>query len=374
MLLNLISRQDTHINNDVVCLTGRNILSMQVEEYANRVYYLGLRRKNGNYCNLFSNIARLLEILTIIPQTKPDIVHCWTYIPIAVMLVVKVVNHKLRIICNIRHTLYKLREESLSTLASILICRILLHQCDALVFNSYIGQNSHGRYGIKKRFVSVIPNGFDTELFNPNACVQNLKEQYEIPKNSILIGNVARFHSIKGHKYLISAFAEVVNEFDNVYLFLVGKDQTEKNKKLVTWLDVYGLRHRVLLLGEVLRMECVMPCFDILVLSSIGEGFPNVVGEAMASGIPCIVTDVGDAKKIVASTGIVVKSRSTDSVKNGIIEMLQMKQVQRSEMGMEARKRIVNEYRLEDVIKAYTALYERLLFKTAQKKVKNNNG
>ena len=122
-----------------------------------------------------------------------------------------------------------------------------------------------------------------------------------------------------------------------------------------------GLTDLVRVLGYRSNIECLLPGVDVLCLSSaFGEGFPNVLGEAMACGIPCVSTDVGDARSIIGDTGLVVPARAPASLAHAIIDLIDRGPAAREHLGRAARARIETEYSLARIVDRYTALYSEL--------------
>lgn len=103
-----------------------------------------------------------------------------------------------------------------------------------------------------------------------------------------------------------------------------------------------------------------MAAFDVLCSASRGEGFPNVVGEAMACGVPCVVTDVGDSAMIVGDTGRVVPPENAEALAKGLMELLQLSPSDRAALGKAARERIRSEFDIAVIADRYAALYEEL--------------
>lgn len=112
------------------------------------------------------------------------------------------------------------------------------------------------------------------------------------------------------------------------------------------------------MLGERRDLPELLSAWDLAVLSSTTEGFPNVVGEAMACGVPCVVTAVGDAAVIVGDTGLVVPPRAPEALGNALVTLLEETSTQRHERGLRARKRVQEQFELGFIVQQYEALYE----------------
>ena len=134
-----------------------------------------------------------------------------------------------------------------------------------------------------------------------------------------------------------------------------------RNQVLVQTIAELGLGSAVFLLGERTDIPRLMAALDLFSLSSaFGEGSPNVVGEAMASGVPCVVTDVGDAARMVGETGRVVTPRSPASLADAWSALLALDADERARLGIAARRRIEAGFALSDIVAQYEDLYEGL--------------
>jgi glycosyltransferase involved in cell wall biosynthesis len=117
---------------------------------------------------------------------------------------------------------------------------------------------------------------------------------------------VGRLVAAKGHGVLLQAARDVLARFPDARFVVVGDGPVATRRRLADEAARLGLNGRVLWLGHRADTADIYPGFDVFCLPSLSEAFPNVVGEAMACGVDCVVTDVGDAPSIVSGTGLVV--------------------------------------------------------------------
>jgi glycosyltransferase involved in cell wall biosynthesis len=180
-----------------------------------------------------------------------------------------------------------------------------------------------------------------------------------MPEDAVIVALVARVDPMKDHATFLEAAQQVAKVRGNVHFFLVGKD----TETLAPAVAAKGLTDRVRILGYRSAIECLLPGVDVLCLSSaFGEGSPNVLGEAMACGVPCVSTDVGDARSIIGNTGLVVPVRDPASLAHAIIDLIDRGPAAREHLGRAARARIETEYSLTRIVDRYTALYSDLSF------------
>lgn len=217
----------------------------------------------------------------------------------------------------------------------------------------------HQRLGYPSRVMTVIPNGFDLERFRPDRRARSaFRSQCGIADSVPLIGLIARFDPQKDLETLIGAIARVKAYQPDCHLVLCGQGMAEDNPQLARLIRQAGLESSVHLMGRVRAVEKVMAALDLLVSSSAyGEGFPNVIGEAMACGVPCVVTDVGDSGLIVGDTGSTVQPRDSDALAMALVEMLNEGREGLMRRGEAARARVASEFALPQIADRYAALY-----------------
>jgi glycosyltransferase involved in cell wall biosynthesis len=225
------------------------------------------------------------------------------------------------------------------------------------IFCSQSSAELHWRLGFSRQRSIVIPNGFDAGLFHPSpeACL-SVRTELGVDEETVLIGLFARFDKLKDHVNFCQA-AALMGANSKVHFVLAGAGITLDNLTLLSWLEEAGVASRTHLLGLRQDMPRLCSALDILTLCSAGEAFPNVIGEAMACGVPCVVTDVGDCARIVGGTGIVVPARDPGALAEAWTRLLGHGATQRPILGKLARQRILDNFSLERVAAKYLNLY-----------------
>lgn len=215
----------------------------------------------------------------------------------------------------------------------------------------------HVRKGYEETKMVLIPNGFDTNVFKPNREIQEtLRRSLGLPDDAILVGHVARFHSQKDHENFVRAAGGVAAKNKNVWFALFGGGTD--NPLLKEWVRTYGVAGRCFFMGLKPDMENYYPALDVLVSSSrYGEAFPLVVGEAMATEIPCVVTDVGDSARLVGDTGDVVPPGDPARLAEALEKVCREDATGRKERGARARKRVLEFFGARLFVERYESLY-----------------
>jgi glycosyltransferase involved in cell wall biosynthesis len=230
---------------------------------------------------------------------------------------------------------------------------------DAVVVNSRAGQRFHERIGYRPRRWEHIPNGFDTNELRPDPDSRGrIRAELAIDEETILIGLPARYHPMKDHDTFLTAAAILTASRPEVRFALLGAGIERSNRALMKAIGNRGIADRILLLGERDDIAEMYAAFDIATLcSAFGEGFPNVLGEAMASGLPCVSADIGDAAELLGGTGIVVPPRDPQALAAAWRKLIDLGAEGRRLLGDQARQRIARDYGLGSAIARYEALY-----------------
>lgn len=237
---------------------------------------------------------------------------------------------------------------------------------DVIVSNSHAGVEAHGPLGYPPERCRVVSNGFDLDAFRPDpAAGARVRRELDVPDGAFLAGWVGRDDPQKDPDTFLKAVRRVIKSEVSgsrfpLHFVLCGRNIDADNARLVQYLEDGTFRERVHLLGLRNDVPGLMNAFDVLVLSSRGEGFPNVVGEAMAAGTPCVVTDVGDARRIVGETGTTVPPADPEALADALVKMATLDRDKRKELERQARRRVQERYDIHDIVTRYRQLYEEL--------------
>jgi glycosyltransferase involved in cell wall biosynthesis len=223
-------------------------------------------------------------------------------------------------------------------------------------------RNQHTRIGYSSKIFVTIPNGFDLDIFSPNAAAySSLRRELNIGQDDFLIGLVARFDPLKDHQTFIKAADLFLNKHPQTHFLLCGGGISWQNENLKIWINSAGTPSNFHLLGPRNDIPYIMNGLDINTLSSLAEAFPNVIGEAMACGIPCVATNVGDTAYLIGDTGISVPPKEPQALAEGWGQLLSMSPEERHALGERARQRIQQNFGITQIAQRYEALYEQIV-------------
>jgi glycosyltransferase involved in cell wall biosynthesis len=233
--------------------------------------------------------------------------------------------------------------------------RLVLRRFDHLVAVSDQIASALRWAAIPRHKISVIDNGIDVSLFS---------KPYELPVRSVerpmRIGVVARLAKQKGIPYLLQAVREILQESPNTELFLVGDGPERGNLERVA--RELGIEKNVIFAGTCADMPRIYHSFDIFALSSVDEGLPMALLEAMASRLPVLVTNVGAVSKVVSDgeTGLLAPSRDPAALARRMRELISNPGL-RSRLGDAAFAKVQNEFSSEAMMRRYAEVYRKAL-------------
>ncbi|HXY53915.1 MAG TPA: glycosyltransferase [Nitrospirota bacterium] len=295
--------------------------------------------------------AFMNRLFTVLRDQRAEYLYAFLGVSCILSVIVKRFIPKIKIVWGVRAGYMDLAQyDFLSRLLYRLECR-LSRYADLIIANSHAGRE----YAIKKGFPSdktiVVPNGIDTDRFRPLREEGVLtRKEWKVEPQELLIGLVARLDPMKDHPTFLRAATILVKERNNVKFVCVGDGQESYKQELFRLAINSGLEGRIIWAGARKDMPSVYNAFDVAVLSSYGEGFPNVVGEAMACDVPCVVTNVGDSALIVGETGVVVKPQDANALASGIERMLSKLEQAGAKEPFMARKRIYEYFSVESMV------------------------
>jgi glycosyltransferase involved in cell wall biosynthesis len=354
MLYKLLPRmRKDRFENIVITLKEKGELSEDFESQNIRVYNVG--GMGG-----ILRISALIRLLKTLREINPDVIQGWLAHGNFVAQIASIIlPYRLSTLWNIRYTALPKAETKNSTLLIIKLLSLLSSLPQKIIYNSKTGANDHIRMRYRRDKSCIIPNGFDTKLFSQSeknrSCV---RLELNINEESILIGLVGRLDLLKDHSCFLKAGAMLLSRKRGIFFLLAGRKVDWKNPYLKQLIEKLGMSENVFLLGERRDVHRITAALDIATCSSIAEGFPNVIGEAMSCGVPCVVTDVGDSAWLVGDSGMVVPPRNHKALCEAWLKLIEMGGEKRRVLGEKARKRIEDHFSIQMIVKKYEQLYE----------------
>ena len=292
----------------------------------------------------------LVRLIAIIRREHPTLVMTWLYHADLLGSLAAWAAGVRRVVWNLRCSDMDFSRYSRATRWVVAVLARLSAFPVAVAANSQAGRRAHEVLGYRPRRWVYLPNGFDLTEWYPDAADRPaVRAELGLSADDVVLLHVARVDPQKDHQTFAAAAVRVAASCPQVRFVLVGRG-TES-------LAVPpGLAGRWLTLGERRDIPRLMRMADFLVSSSAyGEGFPNVLGEAMASGLPCVATDSGDAADIIGNTGHVVPRGNAAALAKAVAELIRAPD--RAFLAVAVRERVAARWSLDKTIERYATLW-----------------
>jgi glycosyltransferase involved in cell wall biosynthesis len=308
---------------------------------------------------------KVYQLLQLVRAKSPDLVQTWMYHADAI-------GGSIARLAGVEHVAWSLHNTNFepdilgkSTIAVIKLCAKLsglvpqaIHCC------AHSTKAVHIANGYPAERMVVIPNGFEMDRLKIDRHARTeIDRELQLPPDTILIGYVARVDPQKDHDNFIKAAGILAANNPQVRFLLCGTGANWENSKLVEWIDATGYRDRFYLLGVRTDIPKISAALDIAASAAAGDAFPNIIGEAMCCGTPCVVTDVGDNRWIIGDTGIAVPPKDPQAFAAGCQQLIDLGASERDRLGIAAREWIGNNFEITSVVRGYENLWTAMLNK-----------
>lgn len=267
-------------------------------------------RKGGRWRNL----GFLVRLVSTVREERPDVVYSLLPLSNLLALLLQYVGVGCAIACGVRAADVRLPRLDWLTHAAAQLERRLVHRADVVIVNSQNGARFlYGEHWPGN--VVVIDNGIETQEYSYDSAARaRLRGAWGLDDDTPLVGCVARLDPIKDHGTLLRAFAQLRKIRADAQLVCVGTRAEPLEAELRDLAGALGIGAAVRWIERVPQVRELYSALDAVCLSSTSEGFPNVLAEAMACGVPCVATDVGDARRILSAADFLVPSRDPQAL------------------------------------------------------------
>lgn len=365
MLYKLLGRMDrSRFDPLVVSLADNGALAARIAALDIPVFGCGMQPG-------FPSPAATWRLVRKLRQFRPRLLQGWMYHGnLAAQAAAPILPQSPPVLWNIRGSHHILRKEKFTTAATIWMGARLSAMPSRIVCNSFVAAALHQRHlDFSRDRWEIIPNGFELEKFAPSESARSeLRSELGLPQETVLIGLIGRYHPVKDHANFLKAAAILRNNIAGIHFLLAGRGVDPLNPALHEQLAELGLLECTHLLGERADMTRITPALDIASSSSSSEAFPNVIGEAMSCGVPCVVTDVGDSRWLVGDSGRVAPAHDSNALARAWMELCAGDGSRRRDLGLAARERIATHFSIDSVAARYEDLYEQILGSQAEAK------
>jgi glycosyltransferase involved in cell wall biosynthesis len=349
MLHRLVSATRREVDHTVVSLTDEGIFGPRLRSNGVPVASLGMRR-------VIRAPVGAVRLAVLLRRERPDLVHAWMYHANLVAGTAAALA-RTPVVWGIRRTSVA-GTKAVTRWTSALCARLSATIPARIVCCAESAMSSHAALGYRADRMVVISNGFDLAQFAPDPDARaRVRAELSIGDSAPVVGLVARFHPDKDHLNFLDAAARVARAIPDVVLVMAGHGVVPENSVLASWIDGRGLRDRVRLLAVRSDVARVLAALDVLASSSRTEGFSQVLGEAMACGVPCAATDCGDSREVVGPTGRVVPPGDPAALVDAVSGLLEDEE-RRVALGTTARALALERYSWDAIAQRLVQVYE----------------
>ncbi len=354
MLLKLVEQSPVLRSGRVTSLTSGGELEPRLRALGIQVDSLGM--KPGRL-----DPRALVRLASRFRREQPDVVSTWMY---HADLIGGIAARAAGV-----PVVWGLRSSGLPTGSTKTATRMVVRACAAvsrlvprvIVCCSQRARVAHEAMGYPAGKFRMIPNGFDLERFKPDPTARSsVRAELQLPPDTPLVGLIARFHPCKNHQGFLEAAAAVNARLPGVHFLLVGDSVDQRNATLVAEVRRRRLEDRVHLLGLRKDVPRLMASLDVVASASWAEAFPNVLGEAMACGVPCVATDAGDSAYVVGDSGTVMRQGDMAGIADGIYRVLTLAATERRTLGDLARARVTAHFEIGAIAREYESLFRQV--------------
>lgn len=328
----------------IICLSGNGLIADKLNDMGHKVIFLHLEK-------IYLLPFNLLKLFILFFKLKPISINAWMYHAcfISLLLMITPFNRS-KLVWNIRNTNLS---TALNPKTTILIAKLIafftpLTEC--IIYNSHSAMHAHTSIGYKNKKSKIIPNGFDCDIYYPNKPKGIFNK-----KNSEIttIGYISRYNAQKDPLTFLEAVSLCIKKNKNIHFLCFGIGLDNDNKQWKNKIKELNLENHIDSFGITQNTIDCYSEFDFFTLSSIGESFPNVIGEALACGVPIISTKAGDIENIIEGCGISVKAQSPKALSAGWLKAIDLSLEQRQQLSSSCRMRALEKYDLKKINSLY---------------------
>jgi glycosyltransferase involved in cell wall biosynthesis len=348
MLSRFVARHEqSSFRHVVICLTGEGPTAVRIREAGVPLHILNLRPGLPSPLGI-ARIARLIR------RERAVAVQTWLYhADLLGGLAARLAGR--RVAWGVHHSSLSSETTSRNVLLVARLCRLVARVVPSpIILCAESARRAHVDFGYPAKKTVVIPNGFDLDKFHPDPDTRaSARMELGIGPSEVLIGIVGRFVPLKNHRLFVEAAARVASDHPQARFVMIGDGLEPGNAELKAWIAATGHADRFLLVGRRSDTPRLLNAMDVVALTSTTEAFPLVIGEAMATAVPCVSTDVGDAALLIGDTGRLVPSGDAVALACAMSELITMPAEHRRKLGWRARQRMACEFEIGKIAERY---------------------
>lgn len=343
------------VENTVICLLPEGAIAQQIKELNIPVISLGIS-------SFFTSISGLFKLSYLIFKGKPNVIQSWLYHANILTSIATLVLPRSSVVWGI-HSNQKASPKKTTSLLIKLGALLSKFSPKKIIYVAQSSKSLHEQMGYNQRVSVVIPNGFDADIFSNCRLEQrlHLRAQYGIPEGKLVIGCVGRWHHDKGIDVMLRAIANLQKMYkDELFFIFAGKGCSDGNKAFYALKQKCPSPSNILAVGECNQIPDLLATLDIFCLPSRTEAFPLALGEAMAAGLYCVATDVGDVRYLTGDLLEYATSGDPRTLQCALESAIKLPAAQRALLGKKLKDRVKDYFSEDSTVDSYLKIYHDL--------------
>jgi len=304
----------------IITLINNGFYESELKKIGISIYSLNFNENNKS----LDIIKKILKFRKLIKNQSPDIIQSWMYHANFLTLFIQKKFYD-KLFWNIRHSELNLKISKKLTIFLSIICGIFSKLIPKkIIYCSERSINFHeNEHFYDKNKSILIYNGCNEKNYYPSKYLRSsFKKKNKIKKTDIILGYAGRYAKQKNIPSLLYAFSKIKKNYDNIYLYMVGKNINFKNKELVKHIKNLKIKNRLFLLNEQKSLLKFYNGIDLLILPSLSESFPNVIPESMLCSTPVLSTNAGCSKTIIGKYGFIIAKNSKQTISSKLDKVI----------------------------------------------------
>tara|TARA_Y100000991_G_scaffold73895_2_gene55616 strand:- start:8253 stop:9383 length:1131 start_codon:yes stop_codon:yes gene_type:complete len=332
----------------IISLTCQGYYGKELKNKGFTVYSINMKK------NIFI-LFQIFKLFYLINIHRPEIVHTWLYHSNLIGGIIAKLSRVKKIYWSIHHDY---EYSNMLMMIEMKLLSVLSHLIpNKIIYCSYSSKENHIKNGYSQFESSIIENGICLSKFKSDSILRTkIRAKLKIKNDCFLLGNISRYHPLKDHDTLLKSLTYLKLKSKSFRCILIGNGLTEKNIDLVKKIEKYNLSKEIILYGSSNKIHQLINAFDLYILSSKSESFPVTLLESMASGVPCISTNVGDAKNIIGNSGWIVNPKDHYELGNCIAKIIDKRDLLQEKSKL-SKERVKEFFSLERMNYRYKKLY-----------------
>ena len=313
-------KYNNKINITIITLINNGFYESGLKKKGINIYSLNIDEKN----KFFNLIKKILKLRKLIKNQNPDIIQSWMYHSNFLTLFIQKKFYN-KLFWNIRHAELDLKISKKMTIFLSIICGIFSKLIPKkIIYCSERSINFHENKHLYDKNKSIlIYNGYSEKDYYPSKYLHStFRKKNKIKKTDIVLGYAGRYAKQKNIPSLLYAFSKIIKKYNNIYLYMAGKNINSQNKELVKHIKNLKLKNKIVLLSEQKKLLEFYNGIDLLILTSTSESFPNVIPESMLCSTPVLSTNAGCSKKIISKYGFITSNSDKQSISKKLDKVL----------------------------------------------------